>query len=273
MEKYLLLFIIFIILFYFHKCWIENLIKSEIKKETFSNSAGSGMDDSTAIQALGSIAKDLMSGGGLKIQGDSSFASVANFAKDVKVTGQLNASNILLSKGWSGFPDNRQDGAEIANDTGAFKTLMLVGNKSAGGLRQVGVWDALTVNGTLAVKGAGTIDTDLNIGGNIKIKGKGMRFFSMSVVDNVAIPVKDPAGRTYPTSEWVCCVQGFRMDWGGRNSGALHQFCFQKNGLWHIRSEAEQEIDSAIPTILAIPKEYFDNISDVPNGPGFLGGW
>ena len=84
-------------------CWVDSLVDDKIKKESFSNSAGSGMDDSTAIQALGSIAKDLMSGGGLKVQGDSSFAGFANFAKDIKVTdrnilSELNAINTRLKE-------------------------------------------------------------------------------------------------------------------------------------------------------------------------------
>ena len=40
-------------------------------------------------------------------------------------------------------------GAAIYNDNGSYKTLMIVGNNSAGGSRQVGVWDNLTVNGQM----------------------------------------------------------------------------------------------------------------------------
>ena len=127
MEKYLILFIILIVLYYLHMCWIDSLVDAKIRKESFSNSAGSGMDDSTAIQALGSIAKDLMSGGGLKVpgdsslvgglkvqgdtsfagglkvQGDTSVAGVANFAKDIKVAdrnilAELNAINTRLKE-------------------------------------------------------------------------------------------------------------------------------------------------------------------------------
>lgn len=38
-------------------------------------------------------------------------------------------------------------GAAIYNDAGGYRTLMLVGNNSAGGVRQVSVWDQLNVNG------------------------------------------------------------------------------------------------------------------------------
>lgn len=40
-------------------------------------------------------------------------------------------------------------GAAIYNDSAGFKKLMIVGNNSAGGTRQVGIWDDLTVAGTI----------------------------------------------------------------------------------------------------------------------------
>ena len=60
-------------------------------------------------------------------------------------------SGIKLSKGW-------KDGAtattsEISNDTDGFKKLMIVGNKSAGGVRKVGVWDRLDVHGQFCIGG------------------------------------------------------------------------------------------------------------------------
>ncbi|MBI3565797.1 MAG: hypothetical protein HY079_11415, partial [Elusimicrobia bacterium] len=44
-------------------------------------------------------------------------------------------------------------GAAIYNDAGSYKTLMLVGNNSAGGSRQVSVWDQLNINGILKING------------------------------------------------------------------------------------------------------------------------
>ena len=110
MEKYLIIFIILIVLYYLHKCWVENLIDAKVRKENFSNSSGGGADDSTAIQALGAIAKDLMSGGGLKVPGDTSFAGVANFAKDIKVAGTSSVTGITKSTG----------GIEISNKWGIY---------------------------------------------------------------------------------------------------------------------------------------------------------
>ena len=40
-------------------------------------------------------------------------------------------------------------GAAIYNDNGTYKKLMIVGNNSAGGSREVGIWDNLTINGQL----------------------------------------------------------------------------------------------------------------------------
>jgi hypothetical protein len=72
----------------------------------------------------------------------------------------LTGSNpIRFTSAWSGFADSVKtpnNHAEIVNDTDAFKTLMIVGNTSAGGVRwiggverRVGVWDRLDVNGEL----------------------------------------------------------------------------------------------------------------------------
>jgi hypothetical protein len=69
---------------------------------------------------------------------------------------------IRFSDRWSGFPDKQVNGkwnSEISNDTVDFKQLMIVGNKSGGGNRKVGIWDQLNVwgythlDGDLWVKG------------------------------------------------------------------------------------------------------------------------
>ena len=76
------------------------------------------------------------------------------FKLDVNGAVRLGGLNpILFSSSWTGFPDNKTNGAEICNDTGSYKTLMIVGNKSQGGVRKVSVWDYLEVNGTLKVTG------------------------------------------------------------------------------------------------------------------------
>lgn len=66
------------------------------------------------------------------------------------IDGDTYVQGIKLSRQWTGYPDggNGNDKSEISNDTNGFKTLMIVGNKSAGAERRVSVWDRLTVNGT-----------------------------------------------------------------------------------------------------------------------------
>ncbi|TRU94251.1 MAG: tail fiber domain-containing protein [Microcystis wesenbergii Mw_QC_S_20081001_S30D] len=62
----------------------------------------------------------------------------------------LTGSNpIRFTSSWSCFPDAVTNQAEISNDTGAYQTLMIVGNKSANLGRRVSIWDRLEVNGAL----------------------------------------------------------------------------------------------------------------------------
>ncbi|OGS07491.1 MAG: hypothetical protein A2270_09505 [Elusimicrobia bacterium RIFOXYA12_FULL_51_18] len=58
-------------------------------------------------------------------------------------------------------------GAAVYNDANAYKTLMLVGNNSAGGVRKVGVWDDFTVNGNSYVSGSMTVNGNLSVNGVI----------------------------------------------------------------------------------------------------------
>jgi hypothetical protein len=64
--------------------------------------------------------------------------------------GDLTLNNMKFSRNYSGYPDTGVDKSEISNDTTNFKKLMIVGNKSAGGVRSVGVWDKLDVYGDLS---------------------------------------------------------------------------------------------------------------------------
>ena len=62
-------------------------------------------------------------------------------------------SPLRISHGWTNFPASSPLAAEISNDTQIYKTLMLVGNRSNGGVRRVSVWDRLEVNGPLTCTG------------------------------------------------------------------------------------------------------------------------
>jgi hypothetical protein len=86
----------------------------------------------------------------------------------------LTGSNpVQFTSAHSGFSNTATNQAEISNDTGTFKSLMIVGNR-AGGLtgpglgRRVSVYDTLEVNGTLRMAVQGDIlfkgGTDANHG-------------------------------------------------------------------------------------------------------------
>lgn len=52
--------------------------------------------------------------------------------------------------GWNAYGTG-DGGAAVYNDNGSYQCLMLVGNNSAGGVRKVGLWDYLTINGKLRI--------------------------------------------------------------------------------------------------------------------------
>jgi hypothetical protein len=145
--------------------------------------------------------------------GNSTFGSSVTMngpatMKDVVVTGNLDlkqglqpsaTNNIKISGNWSGFPDGATNRSEIANDTERFKKLMIVGNKSAGGNRKVGVWDALDVYGDLTTTGnmgvvGGTTLSNTTVKGNLttnSFNATGNSTFGSSVTMNGPATLKD----------------------------------------------------------------------------------
>lgn len=88
----------------------------------------------------------LVSAGALRLQVHS---AKAGDGSETPVVDFFPANNPLrLSSSWTGKYDSTTNGAEICNDTVVNKTLMLVGNSSAGLGRRVSVWDRLDVNGS-----------------------------------------------------------------------------------------------------------------------------
>ena len=99
-------------------------------------------------------------GGNINIKNSLNVAGNLKTDKNV-----LETNKLRFSSAWSGFPDSAKDQSEISNDATNFKQLMIVGNKSAGAERRVGIWDRLDVNGSLNVNGG------LNVNGNTNING------------------------------------------------------------------------------------------------------
>ena len=92
--------------------------------------------------------------------------SAVNVQGSLQVNGQTNiltgSNPVRFSSNWTGFPDDKTNGAEISNDTGGHKTLMIVGNRSNGGGRRVSIWDILEVNGTCIANGSFQVNNNGN---------------------------------------------------------------------------------------------------------------
>jgi hypothetical protein len=71
MEKYLVILILIVILYYLHRYCIQTEVEKFMKiKEGFGDAVTvDGVDDNNAINTLAKIAKDLQEGGGLKVMG------------------------------------------------------------------------------------------------------------------------------------------------------------------------------------------------------------
>ena len=99
-------------------------------------------------------------GPGLRVAGnvDAAGFTIGGKPLSVDTSGPLgSAAKINFTSKWSGSPDSVKDVSEISNDTMDYKKLMIVGNKSGGGAREVGVWDRLQVHGNLQVDGQAQI--------------------------------------------------------------------------------------------------------------------
>jgi hypothetical protein len=71
----------------------------------------------------------------------------------------------------TGFVNTAIANAEITNDTTGYKTLMILGNRSAGLGRRVSVWDRLEVNGVLAVTGEVQAPAGVSLSGGLVVPG------------------------------------------------------------------------------------------------------
>ena len=119
-------------------------------------------------------------------------------------------SKIRLSKKWSGYPDKAADQSEISNDTGSYKTLMIVGNKSSG-TRKVSIWDHLDVHGNQLTSGYIKSNSKLCIKGTCIDENDLKKMKSSRMLGGYAI---DGGGSTFMFEEggWYNLVGGAKYD-------------------------------------------------------------
>lgn len=98
--------------------------------------------------------------------------ATSTFTSDVVVNNILTAGHHLRSGGlnldrytdWdTGSFDSLGGGAAIVNDSGTYKALMILGNRSAGGNRIIKMWDRLEVSGSISAS------SSVDVGGSVTL--------------------------------------------------------------------------------------------------------
>ena len=129
------------------------------------------IDSTTDLTLQGNSGMQTIIGGDLNVTG--------SFIGDLKLSGRF-------LPGYQSWDTNitGDGGAAIVNDNNSFQTLMILGNRSAGGDREVRMWDNVSINknldvtGTLTTEGSTTLGNgtgdsttvagDLTVNGNLK---------------------------------------------------------------------------------------------------------
>ena len=129
------------------------------------------IDSTTGLTIQGNSGQQTTLGGNLQLNG--------NLVSDLKLNGRFLPGYATWDTNITG-----DGGAAIVNDNSSFQTLMILGNRSAGGDREVRMWDNVTINKNLHATGAfstdgsstlgngtgdsTTVSGDLTVNGNLK---------------------------------------------------------------------------------------------------------
>jgi hypothetical protein len=135
----------------------------------------------------------------------STETKVNNMAKKVGDNYVDLKSGIRLSGKW--MNGATATNSEIANDTGTYKKLMIIGNKSAGSVRKVGIWDHLDVHGNQSNSGYIKSMDRLCIGGtcineNDMQKMKASRMIGGFVINGHGSTFPLQEGGIYNLGDW-----------------------------------------------------------------------
>jgi hypothetical protein len=160
----IVLILIAVVVAYSHNkaYYTEDYTMSPADYEAVQNMASlynTGNVTATNITTTGNVTAANIAATGKLTVSDALINATLTAGGDTTINGVLTAtkpatiSDIRLSKGWTNYPGSAPDHSEISNDVDQNKTLMIVGNTSAGGARRVGMWDDVTVNGNLTVTG------------------------------------------------------------------------------------------------------------------------
>ncbi|MDI9363581.1 MAG: hypothetical protein QM541_01425 [Flavobacterium sp.] len=92
----------------------------------------------------------------------------------------LTTNPINITSVWSSTTDKSNNISEIANDVDFYKRLMIAGNTSSGGVRQVGIYDRLTI-GNVNFEQALNVAGGAYLTGNVGIGTKNAQNYKLAV--------------------------------------------------------------------------------------------